>query len=76
MPFDEYSLDSATPIHVQAGDVMLIDCLTVHGSGFNRSSQAQTFILLQLCNPDDEPDDERPYPRGYGMMIQGINTNI
>ena len=76
LPFDTYSLATATPIKVQAGDVMFVDYLTAYGMSFNRSPHTQTFIVVTMRDPDDELEDGYTAPLGCNLMIQGISKNF
>jgi phytanoyl-CoA hydroxylase len=73
LPVADYSIESATPIPAKAGDAIVTNYLTVHGSGMNVSDEPRTTLLIQLRDPADPPIDERHQSRGQGMMLAGID---
>lgn len=73
LPFDDYPVESATPIPAKAGDILFFSYLTVHGSGINISDEARTTMLVQMRDPADPPTIETHQSRGQGMMLYGID---
>jgi phytanoyl-CoA hydroxylase len=73
LPLSEWPLSSAVPIEAEAGDVLFLTYLTVHGSGVNTSSEARTTFLAQFRDPEDSPADDIHRSRGQGMMLHGID---
>jgi phytanoyl-CoA hydroxylase len=71
LPFEQYPIESATPIPAKAGDVLFFNYLTIHGSGVNTSSEARTTLLVQLRDPEDQPSVKTHESRGQGMMLRG-----
>lgn len=49
----------ATPLVLEAGDVSIHHCLTLHGSGPNRSGQARRTIILRMFDGDRRLDASR-----------------
>ncbi|HEV2569560.1 phytanoyl-CoA dioxygenase family protein [Sphingomonas sp.] len=70
---DRFPLDSALPIEAKAGDLLVFNYLTVHGSGLNVSEEPRTTWLAQVRDPEDEPISEQHQSRGQGMMLAGID---
>jgi ectoine hydroxylase-related dioxygenase (phytanoyl-CoA dioxygenase family) len=54
---------AATPLVLEAGDVSIHHCLTVHGSGPNRSGQPRRTIILRMFDGDCRLDHAR-LPQG------------
>jgi ectoine hydroxylase-related dioxygenase (phytanoyl-CoA dioxygenase family) len=74
----EYPLEQGLPLPAQAGDVVVFNYLTIHGSGVNRSDRPRRNILFQYRDPADEPllrDDgrENHVDWGAGLMVAGHN---
>ena len=70
---DRFPLDGATPIEAEAGDLLVFNYLTVHGSGLNTSDEPRTTWLVQVRDPEDEPISEQHQSRGQGMMLAGVD---
>ena len=68
-----FPLAGATPVEARAGDLLVFNYLTVHGSGLNVSDEPRTTWLVQIRDPEDEPLEERHASRGQGMMLAGID---
>lgn len=73
LPVDQYPLDSAVPLPAEAGDVVLFNYLTIHGSGVNTSYEARTTLLIQMRDPTDHPTVLTHLSRGQGIMLRGID---
>ena len=73
LPLDDYPIEAATPLPARAGDVLLFNYLTIHGSGVNTSSEARTTLLVQMRDPTDKPLVKTHESRGQGMMLRGID---
>jgi phytanoyl-CoA hydroxylase len=74
---DEFPLEQGTPIPAQAGDVVLFNYLTVHGSGVNTSTRTRRNVLFQFRDPTDLPvrhdGIEKHVNWGQGLMVAGHN---
>lgn len=70
---ERFSLSGATPIEAEAGDLLVFNYLTVHGSGLNTSDEPRTTWLVQARDPEDEPISEKHQSRGQGMMLAGVD---
>lgn len=67
--------EAAQPIPAEAGDVLFFSCLTVHGSGVNRSEDARTTWLIQVRDAADVPTLDRHRSPGQGTMLRGRNAS-
>lgn len=70
---DKFPLSEATSVEAEAGDLLVFNYLTVHGSGLNTSDEPRTTWLVQVRDPEDEPVSEQHQSRGQGMMLAGID---
>jgi len=70
---ERFPLSGATPIEAEAGDLLVFNYLTVHGSGLNISDEPRTTWLVQVRDPEDEPISEQHQSRGQGMMLAGVD---
>ena len=70
---ERFPLSDATPIEAEAGDLLVFNYLTVHGSGLNTSDEPRTTWLVQVRDPEDEPISEQHQSRGQGMMLAGVD---
>ncbi len=57
----------------KAGDVVVFNYLTIHGSGVNTTHEARTTLLVQMRDPTDHPTVATHLSRGQGMMLRGID---
>ncbi|MEV4109809.1 phytanoyl-CoA dioxygenase family protein [Nonomuraea sp. NPDC049695] len=73
LPLSQWPLESAVPVEAEAGDVLFLSYLTVHGSGVNRAEEARTTLLIQYRDPEDLPADDVHRSRGQGMMLRGVD---
>jgi ectoine hydroxylase-related dioxygenase (phytanoyl-CoA dioxygenase family) len=70
---ERWPIESATPCEARAGDVLIFNYLTIHGSGVNTSDEARTTLLVQVRDPEDRPTVRRHESPGQGMMLAGID---
>lgn len=73
LPPDKYPVEEGLPVNAKAGDGVVFNYLTIHGSGANRSGRPRRNILIQLRDPADPPTREIHESRGQGLMLRGIN---
>lgn len=66
-------MDRAIPTPAEAGDVLFISYLIIHGSGVNESDEERVTLLVQMRDPEDLPTVETHLSKGQGMMLRGIN---
>jgi ectoine hydroxylase-related dioxygenase (phytanoyl-CoA dioxygenase family) len=73
----EYPLERGTPVPARAGDVVVFNYLTIHGSGVNRSDRTRRNVLFQYRDPEDAPvlrdGREEHVNWGQGLMVAGSN---
>lgn len=75
LPFDDYPIERATPCPAEAGDVLIFNYLTIHGSGVNTSDEARTTLLVQVRDPLDRPTVASHQSHGQGTMLAGIDES-
>ncbi|MEV4177983.1 phytanoyl-CoA dioxygenase family protein [Nonomuraea sp. NPDC049709] len=73
LPPSDWPLEAAVPVEAEAGDVLFLGYLTVHGSGVNTADEARTTLLIQFRDPLDRPADDVHRSRGQGMMLRGFD---
>ena len=73
LPLDEWPLERAVAAEARAGDVLLFNYLTVHGSYVNHSSGPRRLLLVQMRSPLDQPTTQVHLSPGQGTMLRGIN---
>jgi phytanoyl-CoA hydroxylase len=77
LSMQRYPLENATLCPAEAGDMIIFNYLTIHGSGANISNEARTTLLIQFRDPTDKPLADTHGSRGQGMMLAGIDpTNL
>ena len=73
----DHPVEDGTPLPANAGDVVLFNYLTIHGSGVNTSSRTRRNVLFQYRDPADQPlltdGRERHVDWGMGLMVAGRN---
>jgi phytanoyl-CoA hydroxylase len=74
----KYPIEEGVRVPAKAGDVLLFNYLTIHGSGVNASDRPRRNILFQYRDRADEPllggdGRERHVDWGQGMMVSGVN---
>ena len=73
----EYPIEEGVPLPAHAGDVLLFNYLTIHGSGVNASSRTRRNVLFQYRDPSDPPvlrdGREEHVDWGMGLMVAGHN---
>ncbi len=75
LPPKDYPVEKGVACPAKAGDALVFNYLTIHGSAPNRSPRPRRNILLQLRDPADRPTNELHVSRGQGMMLRGSNPN-
>ncbi len=73
----DVSLEEGVPLPAAAGDVLLFNYLTIHGSGVNASDRPRRNVLFQYRDPEDPPllrdGREEHVDWGMGLMVAGRN---
>ena len=72
---ERFPIEQATPCEAEAGDVLIFNYLTIHGSGVNVSDDFRTTMLVQVRDPLDLPLVRSHESRGQGMMLAGFDPN-
>lgn len=73
LPPEEYPVEEQMACPAGAGDVIVFNYLTIHGSGLNTSNGARRNWLIQMRDPVDHPAKDCHVSRGQGQMLRGIN---
>jgi ectoine hydroxylase-related dioxygenase (phytanoyl-CoA dioxygenase family) len=73
LPLSEWPLERAIPCEAAAGDVLMLNYLTVHGSYVNQSVRPRRLLLVQMRSPLDRPTVKTHLSPGQGTMLSGIN---
>lgn len=73
----EVPLEDGTPLPAAAGDAVIFNYLTIHGSGVNTSDRTRRNVLFQYRDPEDPPvlrdGREEHVNWGQGLMVAGSN---
>lgn len=70
----KYSLENATPLEAEPGDVVFFHYFTLHGSMPNRSSETRKTVLVQLLSGDDRVEPGNPHP-DERLCLSGWNRH-
>ncbi|VVC86490.1 phytanoyl-CoA dioxygenase, peroxisomal-like [Leptidea sinapis] len=71
----KFPIERATPVLLEAGDVVVFSYLTLHGSSPNVSRRPRRMFLAQLYDAHDRPaGGERGQP-GRGWLLRGVNED-
>ena len=73
---EEYPIDSGISCPAKAGDVLIFNYLTVHGSKPNRSERTRRNVLFQYRDPSDLPTKDVHVNWGQGLMVCGQNPEF
>lgn len=73
LPPEQYPVQDALACPARAGDVLVFNYLTIHGSGLNTSDRPRRNWLIQVRDPEDHPTMDVHVSRGQGMMLYGQN---
>lgn len=71
---EDYPIDSGVACPAEAGDVLIFNYLTIHGSKPNRSERTRRNVLFQYRDPEDLPTKNVHVNWGQGLMIAGANV--
>ncbi|KAJ8713780.1 hypothetical protein PYW08_007400 [Mythimna loreyi] len=69
----KFSLEKATPVVADRGDVVVFSYLLVHGSPGNTSRRPRRMLLLQAAAAHDRPLAQQPPRPGQGWLLRGVN---
>lgn len=70
---EDYPIEEQLACPAAAGDVLVFNYLTIHGSGLNTSDGPRRNWLIQMRDPTDHPTKDVHASRGQGMMLRGHN---
>ena len=70
LPTDRYRIEDATPVPAEAGDVVLFNLWTIHGSGLNRTDHWRRAVRLGYRDPANRQLDGHALGR-LGWMVRG-----
>jgi len=73
---DTWHIDSATPVHAKAGDVLVFSYLLVHGSYPNISDRTRRMFLIQVAEGSDCSTSGKHKSPGGGMVLRGTNLGM
>nr|XP_045599032.1 phytanoyl-CoA dioxygenase, peroxisomal-like [Procambarus clarkii]XP_045599043.1 phytanoyl-CoA dioxygenase, peroxisomal-like [Procambarus clarkii]XP_045599053.1 phytanoyl-CoA dioxygenase, peroxisomal-like [Procambarus clarkii]XP_045599061.1 phytanoyl-CoA dioxygenase, peroxisomal-like [Procambarus clarkii] len=68
---DKFSIDKATPLTLERGQVVIFSYLLVHGSYNNTSDRVRRMFLIQLMSADDVPSKQVHLSDCQGMVLRG-----
>ncbi len=71
----KYPIEGATPLEAEAGDVVLFNYLTIHGSMPNRSNQIRKTVLVQMLAGDDAVEEPNAHPNER-LALRGWNHRM
>ncbi len=71
-PRQEYTVEGATPIEAEAGDVLFFSYLTVHGSTANRADQPRKTVLVQMHPGEDRVESGNSHTN-LKLVLRGRN---
>lgn len=71
----QYSLEKATIVECEPGDVVFFHYFTLHGSMPNRSSVARKTVLAQMYAGKDEVEEGNTHPNAR-LVLRGRNSCI
>ena len=69
---DYYSLETASPIEAERGDILFFHCCTIHGSMPNTSDHSRKTILIQLYSGKDTIVDGNQHTN-VQLVLRGWN---
>ncbi|KAI5646348.1 phytanoyl-CoA dioxygenase (PhyH) domain-containing protein [Phthorimaea operculella] len=69
----KYPIEGATPVILDAGDILVFSYFLLHGSYMNESEMPRRMFLMQLCDADDEPAKDTHNSAGQGWCLRGKN---
>ncbi len=67
-----YTLNDGEPVECEAGAAIVVNCLTVHGSGQNRTSNPRRAWVIKVRDPEDVPV-KNPDGISPNWMLRGVN---
>jgi ectoine hydroxylase-related dioxygenase (phytanoyl-CoA dioxygenase family) len=72
LPEDDYPLEDAVEVPMEAGDVVLYNVHAIHGSQLNRSDEFRRLVRVGYKDPANEQDrDESTFGAETGFLVSG-----
>lgn len=71
LPTDRYRFEEAVSVPARAGDVVLFNIWTVHGSAMNRSRRWRRLVRFGYRHPSNRQTGGQAYRRP-GIMVKGV----
>ena len=75
LPMDQYPIESATPVPMKAGDLLIFSYLTIHGSTPNTSDTWRRMLLFEFRSPLDSRKSDPESSVGQGLIVRGVHPN-
>ncbi|MEQ8716389.1 MAG: phytanoyl-CoA dioxygenase family protein [Acidimicrobiales bacterium] len=66
LPTDAYKLEDTTPVHAKAGDVIVFNTNTIHGSNINTTNAYRRVVRIGYRTPDNEQTAGIYYQNNWG----------
>ena len=78
---DEYRLEDAVPVDCKAGDVVLFNVFTIHGSGRNGTDHPRRAVVFRYRDPRNRQNRGETGPftshaDGFGIMARGSRPPV
>lgn len=70
LPFEKYRLEDTVPVPAMAGDVVVFNILTVHGSHINTTDRHRRLVRVGYRHPDNEQAGGQSHKRP-GWIVWG-----
>ncbi|MEX0776530.1 MAG: phytanoyl-CoA dioxygenase family protein [Phycisphaeraceae bacterium] len=71
LPLDEYRLDDTEPVPAKAGDVVIFNIFTIHGSHINQTPVNRRLVRLGYRHPGNRQTGGQSLGRP-GIMVRGL----
>ncbi len=69
-PFEQFSLEGTVPVPARAGDVVVFNIFTIHGSHVNRTNDSRRMVRVGYKHPDNRQISGQSCGRP-GLMVWG-----
>ncbi|MDA1193292.1 MAG: phytanoyl-CoA dioxygenase family protein [Candidatus Poribacteria bacterium] len=75
LPMSQFPLETATPVPMKAGDLLIFSYLTIHGSTPNTSDKWRRMLLFEYRSPIDSRKSDPEGAVGKGIIVRGVHPN-
>jgi ectoine hydroxylase-related dioxygenase (phytanoyl-CoA dioxygenase family) len=75
LPLEQFPIEKATPVPMQAGDLLIFSYLTIHGSTPNTSDRCRRMVLFEFRSPLDCRKSEPDGAVGRGLIVRGVHPH-